>query len=71
MVAKGETMDLTFGLGDEEAVQWTSPGLASIQGVYLYLGCYSTVVEGMEMSRSRPWSKNEWIWPQDELASDG
>ena len=71
MDAKGETMDLTFGLGEEEAVQWASPGLASIQGVYLYLGCDSTVVEGMEMSRSQPWSKNKWIWPQDELASVG
>ena len=71
MVAKGETMDLTFGLGDEEAVQWASPGLASIQGVYLCLGYYSTVVEGVEISGSQPWSKNKWIWPQDELASVG
>ena len=74
MVAKGETMawtmDLTFWLGEEEAVQWASPSLASIQGVYLRLGCYSTVVEGMEMSGSRPWSKNKRIWPQDELASN-
>ena len=59
MVAKGETVDLTFGLGDEEAVQWASPGLASIQGVYLYLGCDSTVVEGMEMSRCQPTLEQE------------
>ena len=48
----------------------SSPSLASIQGVYLCLGCYSTVVGGMEMSGSQPWSKNERIWPQDELASN-
>ena len=69
MGAKGKTMDLTFGLGEENGK--ASPGPALIQGVYLYLGCYSTVVEGMEMSGSQPWSKNGWIWPQDELASDG
>ena len=43
-------MDLTFGLGEEETVQWASPGLASIQGVYLCLGCCSAVVEGVEIS---------------------
>ena len=69
MVVKGETMDLTFGLGGEEERQWASPSLASIQGVYLCLGCYLALVEGTEMSGSQPWSKKEWIWPQDELTT--
>ena len=37
MGAKGKTMDLTFGLAEEEPGQWASPSLESIQGVYLHL----------------------------------